>query len=184
MKIEEFYLAIKHVDDPDTYEEALPQVHNIAYGVSQEKTLTSATRYYLKQFEKHGHKKWFVSVNMAAWWFVPDWFFYRRMYMHGVAYIFMPFFLNVLFLWLIYSLLSDFLSLWNLKVIGVVVQGVFWAVLRLYLGLVANSLYFQNVQRRFQKELRSNSSWSSWLCGGILMSAFLVSVYGLSLKLV
>lgn len=168
MNIEEFYLAIKHVDDPDTFEEARPQIYDIAYGIAQEKTLTSATRYYLKQFEKNGHKRWFVSFNISAWFFQISWLFFRRLYVVGVFYVLLVLALKLGLFSLESGSFSRSFAAQEMLTYIYVVCGIFVIILSVCLGLFGNSLYICNVRRRFYKGIRSPASWWSWLLGNLL----------------
>lgn len=63
----------------------------------KEDALTSATRYYLRNFDRHGKKGGFISWNWPAALFPVSWLLYRRMYLFGFLYMLLR---ALAFLWI------------------------------------------------------------------------------------
>lgn len=142
MNIEEFYTAIRHKNDPATYAEVVDQLNDEKYALLQTRTLTTDTRFYLKQFIGHMNNQLFISRNIPAILFGPGWFAYRRMYLHAFVLFILG---SVATISLYEYVIGDYMA----YIINVVV------------GLFGNAFYFQNVKRRSLKGCRSEGSAKS-----------------------
>jgi hypothetical protein len=147
MTLEEFYTAICHKFEP----ERLEQVN--------EDSLTYGTRQYLELFRRKGHKSLFVSRNVSVIFLGPLWFLYRRMY--TLAFV-------IPMLWFI---IEYFLRQYNIKENTILL---FEIVFDVYVSLFANSLYINNVRRRFAKGFHSTPS--RWVIYGVVLGGW-VCVY-------
>ncbi len=144
MTVEEFYNFIRYGNDPLTYQDAESQLDDEKYALSQNRTLISETRFYLKQFLKHQGKGCFISRNIPAMILGSVWFAYRRMYLQAVIL----FIINSLATILLYEyVVGDYIPF----------------ILNFVVGFFANALFFQNVKRRKAKGLSSEGSTKSWI---------------------
>jgi hypothetical protein len=140
VNIEEFYVAIRHKFEPETFAEA------------NEEVLTYGTKRYIKLFRTKGHKSLFISRNIPAIFLGPLWFLYRRMYVF--AFVFPAIWFGIEYIIRRYSS-SD------------IVVDCFELVFSIYVSLFANSLYINNTRRRFAKGLNSSPSRRS-VCAGVV----------------
>ena len=131
MNIEEFYTAIRHKFEPETFAEV------------NDGGLSFGTRRYVKLFRTKGHKSLFISRNIPAIFLGPLWFLYRRLYV--LAFVFPAIWFGIEYIIRRYSssdIVVDCLEL----------------VFAIYVSLFANSLYINNTRRRFAKGLNSSPS--------------------------
>lgn len=152
MNIEEFYVAIRHKNDPETLAQA------------SEGSLTYGTKQYLKLFRTKGHKPLFISRNISAIFLGPLWFLYRRMY--TLAFV-IP---------IIWFIIGYFLRQYDVKENTALL---FEIVFDVYVSLFANSLYINNVRRRFAKGLHSTPS--RWVIYTVMLGWVLCVSVGLIL---
>jgi hypothetical protein len=131
MNLEEFYTAIRHKSEPQTFAEA------------NEDLLTYGTRRYLKLFREKGHTSLFISRNIPAIFFSPLWFLYRRIYV--LAFIF-P---------LIWFIIEYGVRQYTHNDMVVDCLELAFAI---YISLFANSFYINSTKKRRAKGLNSNPS--------------------------
>jgi hypothetical protein len=145
VNIEEFYTAIRHKFEPETFAEA------------NETVLTCGTKRCLKLFKTKGHKSLFISRNIPAIFLGPFWFLYRRMYV--LAFVFPAMWFGIEYIIRRYSS-SD------------IVVDCLEVVFEIYVSLFANSLYINNTRRRFAKGLNSSPSRRAVYAGvvGVILS--------------
>jgi hypothetical protein len=151
MNIEEFYGAIRHKNDPETFAEVADQLDDEKYALLENRTLTTDTRFYLKQFLKYFNSRWFISRNIPAMIFGAAWFAFRRMYLYA----------SILF---IIGSMATFL------LYEYVIGDYIYCIINLVVGIFANALYFQNVERRNLKGYRSEGSAKSCMIYIILQT--------------
>ncbi|QOL19734.1 DUF2628 domain-containing protein [Candidatus Bodocaedibacter vickermanii] len=157
MKIEEFYTAIRHKNDPATYAEVVDQLDDEKYALLQARTLTTDTRFYLKQFIGHMNNQLFISRNIPAIIFGPGWFAFRRMYLHAFILFIVG---GVATIALYEYVVGDYIA----YIINAVV------------GVFGNALYFQNVKRRSLKGYRSEGSAKSCVIYILIQTVISIAV--------
>jgi len=132
-----------------------------------EPELTRSTRYYLRQFDLKGDKKFVYGWNWAAFLAGPAWMIYRGMYLHAFAYMIISRFLNKI---LLHFLPQDL----EYNVIAILGEG----LLMIWVGIIGTGLYLNFIDSKIKKGIfhRPPTGWSLFLAILLPLGVFIAAM--------